>query len=769
MNTNPTLMPNNSHHWESSSLHIRIYGSIAFLAILVYSASIFHNFAYDDFGVVAYDNRLDKPLFGLTLWGSQWWKNGASVPISRPLTTFTFWLQTQLHGRDMPACFHSVNIVLFGILTALVSIFTTHILRSLNAGIVAGLLFAVHPIHTEVVANVVGRAEIIALIPLTLGATLWIRWRNAFTLKRYFAIGLCTLLGGLGKENGYLLPAILVVIEIAIRRYEHTPILAKPRHWRFVAIIFMVAAIAIVQREVMKDSTDFKGSDIPADIDNPLTSASTSERWITPFRILGKATQLILVPVGQSPDYSPRVLDPTDQLHEPFVLLGLAAFAIWAGATAFAWHRRYLVLGPLLAIPIAWFIPSNTVILIGTIFGERLVTMVSVFIPICFVGFIWKLKPLQQCLKIPGIAISALAILFACYLWVEWDVIEGRGLVLSKLPLLITPCVAAVVITMILTHFRKHPLPTTIPLASIILMFAWSTALYSRVWTDNESLYTYTIVRHEKSGRIQGYIASMLVRRGMTHPEAKADLFNMAEHHAKLAMNLWPRQTRAYEALGMIAEWRGEKAKARQCFRMARRAEAIHNLGDWGLEKMGELESREAIKARRDKFKALYATQPEDLIVAINLAKAYFHLKEYDEAVSIYDDHIDIGRTDDLGLLEDYLDTTLALGQFDKTLQIYKRLVDLKPDQWPILLDGGIVAMTTSGPGDLELSHKWLSKVLSTNPNVAEAWAAMGQWHIMKKNEAKAIENFREALSRSNPDDPKWAHYKLMLEKAKQK
>lgn len=68
-----------------------------------------------------------------------------------------------------------MNVVLHGLVTALVTAFSRPLLGGGLWSLLAGLLFASHPIHTEAVAGVVGRADVGAALFFLLSLLCYVR------------------------------------------------------------------------------------------------------------------------------------------------------------------------------------------------------------------------------------------------------------------------------------------------------------------------------------------------------------------------------------------------------------------------------------------------------------------------------------------------------------------------------------------------------------------------------------------------------------------
>jgi len=81
----------------------------------------------------------------------------------RPLVTQSYAIQRWLGGVRAPAfgawSFHLVNLLLHAGVSAMVAELARRI-GGFRVGLFAGILFALHPIHSEAVAGIVGRAEL---------------------------------------------------------------------------------------------------------------------------------------------------------------------------------------------------------------------------------------------------------------------------------------------------------------------------------------------------------------------------------------------------------------------------------------------------------------------------------------------------------------------------------------------------------------------------------------------------------------------------------
>ncbi|XP_032804676.2 protein O-mannosyl-transferase TMTC2 [Petromyzon marinus] len=133
------------------------------LAAGVYANTLGADFCYDDSRAITsnQDLRPDVPwtrVFYDDFWGTPLSHSGSHKSF-RPLCTLSFRLNFALGGLE-PWGYHLANVLLHAACTAVYTRLTCTLLPPLPWGILAGLLFAVHPVHTEAVAGVVGRADV---------------------------------------------------------------------------------------------------------------------------------------------------------------------------------------------------------------------------------------------------------------------------------------------------------------------------------------------------------------------------------------------------------------------------------------------------------------------------------------------------------------------------------------------------------------------------------------------------------------------------------
>ncbi|PYP19478.1 MAG: hypothetical protein DMD54_02595 [Gemmatimonadetes bacterium] len=151
-----------SHDGTPARLTIRAWHGVVFaglLAAAVAAPSIRNEFVADDQWVVANRQVLEHPPSVGAVLKEPYWPASFGGVMWRPAVISSFAIDYQV--STSPHWFHAMNVVWAAIATALFALLACELAGPV-VGLIAGLLFAVHPVHVEAVANVVGRAELMA-------------------------------------------------------------------------------------------------------------------------------------------------------------------------------------------------------------------------------------------------------------------------------------------------------------------------------------------------------------------------------------------------------------------------------------------------------------------------------------------------------------------------------------------------------------------------------------------------------------------------------
>ncbi len=332
------------------------------LALAVYANTLGYGFALDDYLWVV-DNPAIRDLrkMGEFFAAHEWY---------RPLALVSLRLDYALAGLQ-PWLYHAENILLHAAVTALVY----QVLRPVcgQAAWLAAALFAVLPVHTEVVANVTSRSELLAALLGLLA--LW-------QIHRPVVAAVSLLLALLAKESAIAIPALVPLLwwRLPAPPPPHKN-LVEPRRITMAlgALSAAVAAYLLVRKLAYGQMFGLESYGYPEHNPlNPLAVTDWPTRLRTALMIVGQNLALCFVPSHLSADYSFPQIPPVMSWAEPRFLLWTTLLAAAVGG-ALAVRRAH----PNFLRGLAWFLValapvSNLVLVIGTIRAERLLYLPSV-------------------------------------------------------------------------------------------------------------------------------------------------------------------------------------------------------------------------------------------------------------------------------------------------------------------------------------------------------------------------------------------------------
>lgn len=356
----------------------RVPTQVAVLTVVVlatFASSLFNGFALDDNYIVAANDRVHQLGDLSRIWLTPYWPSfGEHLGLYRPLAIFGYAIQWAI-GDGEPWVFHAVNVLMHLTVSVLV-LFLLRRLASHRAALVGALLFAVHPVHTEVVANVVGQAEMIAAAGVVAACLVHAARpvdRLAPGWMRLGAIVALFLLALLAKEGAVVLPALLVAIDAAQGRVRFDRG-TLARYTRAMALPLVILAVGFAAYLSLRLSVI--GSIGGVDAAPNLPFLREEGRIFSALRAWPEYVRLAVWPFNLSADYSPGVILPATGFT-PMVVLGtvlLVATAAIALATP---------IWPAPGLPAAWFViavfpVSNLVLPIGVLLAERVLYLPSV-------------------------------------------------------------------------------------------------------------------------------------------------------------------------------------------------------------------------------------------------------------------------------------------------------------------------------------------------------------------------------------------------------
>lgn len=382
-------------------------------ALLAYANSFRGGLVFDNNFVITQDTRIRQATaenIHLILTRDYWFR--APTGLYRPLTTLSYLFNYAILGNGTRvAGYHWINFALHAINIALVYLLGLLLLKKIWPAFAMAALWAVHPVLTESVTNIVGRADLLAAFGVLGGLLCYARSvlapRRRALWWRLALLG-AVAVGSFSKESGAVVIAAIFLYDLAFCR----DLAWRVRVPGYLAAALPVAVYLMVRGQVLGA---LPVSAVPF-TDNPLVGADFWTARLTAVKVLGKYLWLLIWPARLSCDYSYNQIPLfSASLKSWEDWQALLALLVYAGAAVLA------VLSYRRAKPLFFFIgfffaavapTANLLVLIGTIMAERTLYLPSVAIAGCLAWAGWNVW-LRIHVQRPFASAAAIALLAA--------------------------------------------------------------------------------------------------------------------------------------------------------------------------------------------------------------------------------------------------------------------------------------------------------------------------------------------------------------------
>ncbi|MFN2572302.1 MAG: hypothetical protein ABR537_11955, partial [Gemmatimonadales bacterium] len=278
----------------------------------------------------------------------------------RPLPLASFSLSWAVAG-DHPMVFHALNLLWHaGVAVVVAALTLRQTVRP--AALAAGLVFAVHPVHVEAVANVIGLGELMAAAGVCLAVY------AAVVRQDLLVSGLALLFGLLSKENAVVAPALIVWGWMVWQGPVPRRAVTFGVSWVLIGGMYLVVRAIVLHPYARLHA-----------IAPVFLGESAFAGRLTAVAALGDVVRLLLFPLTLRVDYSPAQRTIVHSLLDGRFIIGLACLALWVALLVLAWRRgRRLQAFGLGWMAIAFLPVSNLFFSTGVLLAERTLYLPSV-------------------------------------------------------------------------------------------------------------------------------------------------------------------------------------------------------------------------------------------------------------------------------------------------------------------------------------------------------------------------------------------------------
>ena len=430
------------------------YLIIFIFTFCLYANTLWHQWALDDMMIFKENIHVTKGIQGyweiMTTFSAHSTLDNPESYQYRPLSQLQFATEWYFFP-DTPSVYHFFNILYYALGCVLLFVVLRKLFNNKSQffSLVIVLIYAAHPMHTEVVANIKSRDEIMLLVFAS--ATILFSLSYIDKRKKYYLllVFLSFLAALFSKEN-----AVTFLAAIPITIYFFRQATRKDYLNLFIALLLPTIILLLARFVVL---SEYPTNSVTI-MQNYLSGETLFSRWACAIMLLGKYLLLLIIPYKQVCDYSYSQL--------PYMDFG--SWQTLASLLVYGFLTVYAILGikkkNLIAFCIFFFIItisvySNLIYLIGSSFADRFL-----FIP--SIGY-------------------CIAVVCLFYKFDDFDKIS-------------------------LNELNIRNLATITIIASILLLFSIKTVIRSADWENNITLYQADIKKSPNSARLNCFYGESL-------------------------------------------------------------------------------------------------------------------------------------------------------------------------------------------------------------------------------------------------------------------
>jgi len=394
---------------ESSIIAHKPYLSLSVACVLCYLNSLGCGFVFDDVSAIK-DNKDLLPstpisnLFNNDFWGIPMYKE-QSHKSYRPLCVLSFRLNYFIHGLD-PCGYHLLNVILHLMVTLLFHNVSRNYVNA-KTSFFAAMIFAVHPVHTEAVTGVVGRAELLSAIFFLITLK---EYNLCYDRSPWHLLLACgsSCLAMLSKEVGVTVIGLCIVSELFVKQNIHKQFLKllnskksmelkmdKGLLFRLLLLLMTLALLLIFRIQKLQ------GASLPVftKFDNPASHAEGLSKLLTYSYLPCLNLWILLCPTQLCCDWTMGSIPLLQSISDPRIIAIITFTSITILFTlkillAEEKHSKQILLSSAwIIIP---FLPASNIFFpVGFVIAERVLYIPSM--GLCLLVSLGYQKIIKQC------------------------------------------------------------------------------------------------------------------------------------------------------------------------------------------------------------------------------------------------------------------------------------------------------------------------------------------------------------------------------------
>ncbi len=524
----------------------------------------------------------------------------------RPLSQVMFAVEYEYFGLN-PFTGHLVNVLMYALACVVLFLTMRKMFRQydkdtwfLSVSFLATALFIAHPLHTEAVANIKGRDEIMSLLGSMAALFFTFKYIETKKIVNVFLSSVIFFLALLSKEN-----AITFLAVIPLSLFVFTKAVKKDYIATLLPLLVVSSVYIFIRYRIMGYLI---GGSVPADIlNNPFVNASAGDKYATILYTWGKYLYLLFIPHPLTNDYFPKHI-PIISWSDIKAIFSLLIYLVLAGYACVRILKKDVIAYGILFFLLTFSIQSNLVFPIGTFMNER-------FMFISLLGF---------CIIISYLLIFKLK-----------KYITGRN---------------------------THKYIVAIIAVAVLLGYSVKTISRNPAWDNDYTLFSTDINVSPNSIKCNVSLGEWLLKKGRDEKDViqKKEFLEQSIKYFSKGLELYPQYIIAWIFLGdaytELKDYQKAESSYRECFRVDTNSAQAYS-------KLGELYGKCLNKIDKSEEYLLKAFQinPKDASTMENLGIVYGIKGDFTNSLLYFEKALKL-KPDDPQLLRNISQTYKSMG-----------------------------------------------------------------------------------------------------------
>ena len=752
---------------------------LAGLGFIAYANSFANPFIWDDFELVTNNDVIQSFSHFPQLF------TGNVVTESsfyRPLQMLSYMFDHEIWGMNANGFHFTSTIIHIGVSAALCWVFFL-LTQNTFMALVAAALFVVHPVHTEAVTYISGRADPLAALFMLITFALYLKYEKEQRLVWLVYSGLSFVCAVLSKEYALILPVLLVVYHFTFQ---------KKMQWRVWSVLAGVSILFVILR-----MTGVLGV---VDM-HTKTQTSIAQRLPGTFEAIVQYVRLIFVPTNLTMGYGQKM----GSFTSPIVLIGLLLLIGLIGGVLYVRKKNALI-----AFGLLWFvvglIPVMNIYPVNAYMAEHWLYVPSMGMIVIVAWAIERLWQSQRTLAYGCVVICIGALTFLTiqqnFTWRDPAAFYQRIVDMN-------PTFLKAYNNLGKIYAESNRCEEAIPVFQkaiaiqprFIKAYNNAAVCLAQLGQKEEAIRYYQQALNMDSDFVPTYN-----NVGVLFMENKN--FDQARQYFSKAIALDPNEQKTHFNLGVLAEMQENYEEAAQHYQ---KALAINPYYRQAHNNLAGVMSRRSQKDQAIAYyQQLIANDPDNEVAYNNLGVIYMHQGRLDEAVEQFgqalskkrdyaEAHYNIGtvfyRKKSLGQAMRHLQDAIRIdpehegaltnlgivyamqNKFDLAEQMFQRALDFNADDVSIYNNIGLIqarqgrfdeaianyqaaiaknpthkeshsnlALAYEKQGDLALAKEYYQKTIALDPRFVNALNGLGVIHARQEDYQTAAQFFQQVI-----------------------